>query len=206
MSNLKISLAFTAVLLLAGCAHPLQITPNMARLERPADAKPKIKANVAYYVDQSRRNEEKTTPGGGGDKVTTMPYRDMETGFYKMLTNAFEHVAIMSKPNDRDLISKEQISYIITPTVLANSSSSNPLMWPPTYFSIDLICEIGDANGKLIDTKRVVGTGNAGYGDYAREFGLTGRLAMEDALLKMQQRLLEMPQPAAGGESHVSSK
>jgi len=32
------------------------------------------------------------TAGGGGDKVQYKPYKDMETGFYKMLSNVFAQV------------------------------------------------------------------------------------------------------------------
>lgn len=193
-----VKLAGAALLLamLGGCAHPLMIAPDIAKIERPANAKPKIKASVGYYVNESLRAEEKITPGGGGDKVTTTPYRDLEVGFYKMLTNVFDHVSTLKNPSDQDAISKNRISYIITPRVTPSSSSPSMLTWPPTYFSIDLVCEVSDANGKLIDTKRVVGKGNAEFDEFKNDFGLTGKRAMEDALLQMQTLLLDLPAPA----------
>jgi hypothetical protein len=192
MKLIKLAFAALGALILVGCAHPLQITPNIAKIERPADAKPKIKANAGFYVNAALRNEEKITPGGGGDKVQTTPYRDLEIGFYKMLTNVFENVSTLDNARDHDAITKKQIRYVISPTVAPNSSSSSMLTWPPTFFSIDLTCEILDADGKLIDTKRVVGKGQAEFSEFKNDFALAGRLAMEDALLQMQRLLLDL--------------
>jgi hypothetical protein len=71
------------------------------------------------------------------------------------------------------------------------------LTWPPTYFGIDLVCTVHDADGTLIDTKRVVGKGNAEFSEFKSDFGLTGKRAMEDALLQMQKLLLDLPAPNA---------
>ncbi len=193
---LKLAGAALLLAVLGGCSHPLMIAPDIAKIERPADAKPKIKASVGYYVNEALRNEEKVTPGGGGDKVTSTPYRDLEVGFYKMLTNVFDQVTTLKNPADKDAIGKNKISYVITPRVTPASSSSSMLTWPPTYFSIDLVCEVSDANGKLIDTKRVVGKGNAEFDDFKKDFSLAGKLAMQDALLQMQKQLLDLPTPA----------
>lgn len=205
MKFLKLGSAIVLLLTLVGCAHPMVIAPNVAKLERPADAKPKIKANVGYYVNEARRSEEITTPGGGGDKVRTAPYRDVETGFYKMLTNVFDNVTILKKPDDTEMIAKNQISYIITtPQIVTTSSSSSMLTWPPTDFTVDLTCEVRDQNGKLVDTKRVVGKGKAEFAQFKTDYGLSGKLAMEDALLQLQRLLLDMPQPGAVAERAAS--
>ncbi len=194
MNILKLSTALLVAAVLSGCAHPVMIAPALAKLERRADAKPKIKANVGYVLNDAQRSQTFETLGGGGDKVTSTPYRDLETGFYKMLTNVFNNVAILKKADDQDAIRTNQLSYLITPRVVPTSSSSSVLTWPPTDFSVDLTCDISDANGKLIDTKRVVGKGHAEFSEFKSDFGMSGKRAMEDALLQMQKVLLDMPQ------------
>jgi hypothetical protein len=198
MMILKLAGATLIALVLTGCAHPLQIAPAIAKLERPADAKPRIKASVAYLVDDARRSEEKTTAGGGGDKVTTMPYRDIETGFYKMLTNVFDNVTTIRSLADKEALAKSGTQYIIVPTVTPNSSSNSVVTWPPTSFTIDLVCDISDTNGKTIANPRVVGTGNAEFDEFKSDFALAGRRAMEDALVRMQRQLLDTPLPGTG--------
>jgi len=201
MNILKFAAAALFALVLTGCAHPLQIAPAIAKLERPADAKPRIKASVAYLIDDARRAEEKTTAGGGGDKVTTMPYRDLETGFYKMLTNVFDTVTTIKSLNDKDALAKAGTQYVIVPTVTPNSSSDSVVTWPPTSFTIDLVCAVSDVNGKAIASPRVVGTGNAEFSEFKSDFAIAGKRAMEDALLRMQQLLLDAPIPAAGTQA-----
>lgn len=197
MKLFKAFALLTAVLALSGCAHTLQIAPDLAKIERPVDAKPKIQANVAYYINDALRKEERTTPGGGGDKVTTTPYRDLETGFYKMLSNVFDKVTLVRTQNDSSSLAQQKIDYVITPVVTPNSSSSSMLTWPPTHFTIDLSCDISDPSGKLLYRKQVVGQGNAEFDEFKQDFGLSGKLAMQDALLKMQNQLLEIPLPPA---------
>jgi len=206
MKLFKTLALFAAALALTGCAHHLQIAPDLAKIERPAEAKPKIQANVAYYINDNLRKEEKITPGGGGDKVTTAPYRDLEVGFYKMLGNVFENVTLLKTQGDGNAIAQQHIDYIITPVVTPNSSSSSVLTWPPTHFSIDLACDISDANGKLLYRKQVVGEGNAEFSEFKSDFALSGKLAMQDALLKMQAQLLELPVNAKSGAAPASGQ
>jgi hypothetical protein len=189
--RLTASLVFAAAL--AGCAHPLTITPNLAKLEREAGAPARIKAKVGYYISDSARSQQVTTPGGGGDKVTSVPYRDVETGLYMMLNNVFEGVTRLTAPTDAKAISSNGLSYIITPEIVANSSSSSMLTWPPTDFNIDLSCTITDLDGKVIDSPKVVGHGKAEFAEFKADFALAGKRAAEDALLQMQRKLLALP-------------
>lgn len=187
------ALAFcAAALALSGCAHQLQIAPDLAKIERPTD-KDKVHANVGYFLVDVLRKEERVTPGGGGDKVTTVPYRDLEVGFFKMLGNTFDNVTVLKARDDPKTLADQHIDYIITPTVTPNSSSSSVLTWPPTHFSIDLSCEITDIHGQKLFHKQVVGQGHAEFSEFKSDFGLSGKLAMQDALLKMQSQLLELP-------------
>ncbi|HZV64789.1 MAG TPA: hypothetical protein VFG03_07780 [Telluria sp.] len=188
---------------LAGCAHPLTITPNLAKLERDGMTPPRIKAKVGYYIADNLRSQEVTTPGGGGDKATSAPYRDVEAGLYIMLGNVFDGVTRLNSPSDRDAIRSNGISYIITPEILASSSSSSVLTWPPTEFHIDLLCKITDLDGKLLDSPKVVGHGQAEWAEFKGDFALSGKRAAEDALVQMQRKLLaerlapQAPQTAA---------
>ena len=130
-----------------------------------------------------------------------MPYRDLETGFYKMLTNVFDTVTTIKSLNDKDALAKAGTQYVIVPTVTPNSSSDSVVTWPPTSFTIDLVCAVSDVNGKAIASPRVVGTGNAEFSEFKSDFAIAGKRAMEDALLRMQQLLLETPIPAAGTQA-----
>jgi hypothetical protein len=55
---------FAVAAILTGCAHPLVITPDVAKLEAPAKTVPH-KAVVGYYLSEEQRAQEVITPGGG---------------------------------------------------------------------------------------------------------------------------------------------
>lgn len=192
MELIKLSLAIIAATFISGCAHPLSISPNIAKIERDANSQPRSKQSVGYFISAEVRNLEVTTPGGGGDKLRYSPYRDIETAFYKMLTNVFDNVTKLTGPSDTEAISKNNIGYVITPEIITNSSSPSPFTWPPTKFSVDLTCKISDASGKLVTSKQVVGEGQAEFDEFKADFSLSARRASEDALRKMQSKLLEV--------------
>lgn len=191
ITNLLSSLIVVAAL--TGCAHPIVMSPDVAKIEPTSGIVP-IKKNVAYYIAEDLRTKEVTTPGGGGDKVSYQPYRDMETAFYKMLTNVFGNVTKLKSPNDAEAISKNNVAYVITPQLLTDSSSPSPFTWPPTKFSVDLTCNISDAAGKTVATKKVSGAGNAEFDEFKADFSLSAKRASQDALLKMQQALADEPE------------
>ncbi|NRR31317.1 hypothetical protein HSX11_14115 [Oxalobacteraceae bacterium] len=188
MNMIKLSLAAITLALLGGCAHPLMIAPD-AKFERAADAAPRAKAKVGYYIADSARAQTVESPGGGGDKVTVTPYRDLETGFYKVLSNVFDGVTTLKSPNDKAEIDKNGLRYVLTPQVAVTSSSSSAFTWPPTDFSVDLSCAITDPAGQLLDTLKVTGTGKAEFSEFKTDHGLSGKRAMNDALLQLQQKL-----------------
>lgn len=192
MNIIKLIFALIIASILSGCAHPINISPNIAKIERDASTQPRSKRSVGYYIPAEVRNLEVATPGGGGDKLSYFPYRDIETAFYKMLTNVFDNVTRLTSATDAEAISKNNIGYVITPEIITNSSSSSAFTWPPTKFSIDLTCKISDATGKLVDSKKVIGEGQAEYDEFKSDFSLSARRASENALLKMQSKLLEM--------------
>ncbi|GAC1611354.1 MAG: hypothetical protein NVS3B3_22310 [Aquirhabdus sp.] len=191
ISNL-ISSAF-AVILLSACAHPIVISPAVEKIV-PNTANQKINKNVAYYIADDVLNKEVVTPGGGGDKVSYIPYRDIENGFYKMLSNTFGSVTKLKNLKDAEAISKNNVSYIITPTLVTNSSSPSPFTWPPTKFSAELTCSINDSAGNTILVKKATGDGTAEFDEFKKDFSLSGKRATADVLVKMQKMLLEAPE------------
>jgi hypothetical protein len=175
---------------ITGCAHPIVISPDIGKIERDTSNN-QITKNVAYYIPDDIKTKEVITPGGGGDKVSYHPYRDIETAFYKMLTNVFTNVTKLKTPQDAEALGKNNVSYIITPQLTTDSSSPSPFTWPPTKFSMDLTCSVADAQGNVIITKKVSGEGKAEFSEFKSDFSLSGKRASEDALLKMQRALLE---------------
>eukprot|EP01034_Spumella_vulgaris_P042800 gene42800-53104_t len=172
MRNLSSWLLLTAVLVLGGCAHPISIQPKVENIERSAGAPERFKAKVGYFIPQASLDLEVTTAGGGGDNVRYFPYRDIDAGFQRMLANVFETaVRVASMPS---------------------SGSTGVFTWPPTNFSIDLTTHVRDGAGALVASPRVVGAASVGsILDMKGNFGLTGQLAMQDALLKSQAMLHE---------------
>ena len=185
--------ALAAAALVAGCAHPLAISPDIAKIERGPGVQP-IDRNVGYYVAPDLRERAVTTPGGGGDSVTYSPYRDLEAAFYKMLGNVFKGVTLLKSPNDADSIAKNSISYVISPEITTDSSSPSPFTWPPTIFIVGLTCNIADASGKIVARPAVTAAGRAEYDEFKSDFSLSGKRASLEAMLKMQDALLRLPE------------
>jgi hypothetical protein len=191
MTLKRILTAGIAVILMAGCAHPINVAPNVTRLDRTSTTDPRIPANVGYYIPLEASSVEITTPGGGGDNVRYFPYQDIEAGFQKILSNVFTGVVKLTSITDPSGVSRDGIDYIIVPDVVTSSGGSGFFTWPPTSFTVDLTSNVRDRIGKIITSLRVVGTGSAETSERLTEHGIAGRRAMEDALLKMQASLLE---------------
>lgn len=196
MKGFKLASLLAAAAILTGCAHPVMISPQLDKIAVPADAKPKSAAKVAYFIPADLAAKEVVTPGGGGDKVSSFPYRDLETSFYKVLSNAFSGAVKVKGPDDRETMAANGVSYLITPTITVNSDSSSAFTWPPTDFTVDLQCTIVDKNGKLVETKKAIGTGKAEFSEFKSDVGLSGKRAAESAMLKMQKELLDAQLPA----------
>lgn len=193
MRTVLLVLSLALVTLVSGCAHPLAIGPDIAKIERDGSIQP-IGKSVGYYIAPDIRDKAVTTPGGGGDSVTYFPYKDIEIAFYKMLGNVFQNVTRLKSPHDTDAIGKHSITYIITPEITTDSSSSSPFTWPPTRFGVSLTCDISDANGKAVSRASVRGEGHAEYDEFKSDYSLSGKRAAQDALLKMQSMLLSLPE------------
>lgn len=179
--------------LLAGCAHPIAISPDVAKIE-PEVNTPQIKKSVGYFIIPGARETEFTTPGGGGDKVSYKPYRDLETSLYSMLSNVFTSVNLMNSATDKEAIDKYAITLVVTPQIATSSSSPSAFTWPPTRFSVTLTCTVYDPQGKLVASKVVTGEGHAEYDEFKSDFPLAARRASLDAMKKMQTLLLSSPE------------
>src|SRR5882757_841160 len=104
-----------ATALLAGCAHPIKVAPDVAKLERVSSTLPRLTANVGYYIPPEVSSVEVTTAGGGGDNIRYYPYTDVEPGFEKMLSNVFTGVVKLNSITDMPGIARGGTQYIIQP-------------------------------------------------------------------------------------------
>jgi len=188
------SLVFSMVacVFLFGCAHPITMNPDLALVAAPAGATP-ITKKVGYHMPDALRAVEVTTPGGGGDKVRYFPYRDIEPGFYKALSEAFAGVSKVQNPKDVAALLADGIALLITPEVTTTSYSDGAFTWPPTQFTVRLVCAIADANGKPVETIRVSGEGAATFAEFKSNFSLAAVRASNDALAKLIKALGESP-------------
>ncbi len=178
------ALAAIAAAVLVGCAHPINITPNATRVSDGMDAAQRIQAKVAYQMPEAELGLEVTTPGGGGDNVRYFPYRDMDAGLELMLTKVFSQVTRTSSPT-----TPAGADFHVTPMIVTNSGSTGFFTWPPSNFSVDLTCTIRNAAGKIVASPRVIGQGTASTSERVHDYGIAGRRATEDALVKMRDQL-----------------
>ncbi|OWT75012.1 MULTISPECIES: hypothetical protein [unclassified Achromobacter] len=179
-----------AMAVLAGCAHPYTVRPDLAKIQRDPSAE-RIDANVAYYMSSEDLDKQVTTSASGGDRVRYQPYKDIEAGFYKMLTNVFTKVSKARTPTPSPA---ENNAYVIQTSISTESSGSSMLWWPPSNMSMSLTCTIMDTTGRQVAQIRVTGEGKATSDEFLGHLTLTGERASEDALIKMQKALLAAPE------------
>jgi hypothetical protein len=182
------ALAVVSCLVLFGCAHPISMNPDLAKVAAPAGTTP-IDKKVGYYMQDSLRTLEVTTPGGGGDKIRYFPYRDIEPGLYKALSEVFASVSKVKDPKDTAALQANGISLLISPEITTNSSSESLLTWPPTQFSVNLVCTVTDPKGAPLETIRVKGEGGATFDEFKSNFSLAAVRATNDALSKLIKAL-----------------
>jgi hypothetical protein len=195
-------LPLVPLLVLVGCAHPINVQPKIDNLVRSNDAPGRLMHKVAYYIPDASLGMEVTTPGGGGDNVRYFPYRDIEAGFKLMLTNVFETVDRLTGMPTPDEMQRRGYTYLLQPVLTTNSGSTGVFTWPPTNFTVDLTTQVRGTTGTLVASPRVVGTHSvSGIAEMGGNFGITGQVAMQDALLKQQSMLFEIlgAKGAAGG-------
>jgi hypothetical protein len=181
------------VIVLFGCAHPISIQPKqLDAVSRTSSTPTQLKEKVGYYIPDKALELEVTTPGGGGDAVRYFPYRDMQPGYERVLHNVFESVVRLSAMAGPAEMQASHLTYVLAPTVTTSSGSTGVFTWPPTNFSVDIATEIRDSSGKIVATPRVLGAASVGgIMDMGGNFGVTGQMAMQDALQKQQSLLFE---------------
>ncbi len=180
--------ALVACVALFGCAHPINMNPNLQAISAPAGAQA-INKPVGYHIPEALRQLQVISPGGGGDKVSYFPYRDLEPGFYKVLSETFRDVSKVQDPKNAAELSSRGIKLLITPEITTTSSSESLFTWPPTMFSVTLVCTVTDMAGKGLQTIRVVGNGNATFDEFKGNLSLAAVRASDDALAKLLKEL-----------------
>jgi hypothetical protein len=177
------------VAFLAGCAHPINMRPDVSLIQ--AGGAQKINKVAGYHISDANLALEVTTPGGGGDKVRYFPYRDVEAGFYKALSETFTKVSKIANPKDTAALNAAGINLLITPEITTTSYSPSPFTWPPTQFTVTLDCQVVDASGKELTRVKVTGTGKAEFDEFKANFSLSAVRASEDALKQLMAKLRE---------------
>ncbi|USX05594.1 hypothetical protein [Paraburkholderia fungorum] len=197
------SIAVTgAIASLTGCAHDITISGDPAALTAattaataPASAQTTpINKTVGLVITDELRTKEVVTPGGGGDKVAYKPYRDLELPIYVELSQVFSNVVKLNAAPDQATVQSKNLSYVVTPTISTTSSSPSLLTWPPTDFSVTLVCTVTDPSGKLVTKKEVTGNGHAEFSEFKRNFGLAAQRATTDAVQKLQAAMQDTPE------------
>ena len=204
MSQYRVLLLVVTAFALGGCAHPIQVSPTTAKVARTAESPLRVPASVGLYIPAEATAREVTTAGGGGDKTRYFPYRDIEASYETMLYSVFENVVRLKSATDAEAIKKANITYVVTPVIVTTSSSPSLFTWPPTVFTVDLTTDIADAAGKVVASPRVIGNGAAEFSEFKADFGLAGKRAMEDALVKMQRMLFDTSYPSLGHRADSS--
>ncbi|WP_425257672.1 hypothetical protein ACPOLB_19400 [Rubrivivax sp. RP6-9] len=172
------------VALLVGCAHPISLNPDISKLQ--AASAQKIQKGVGLQISDEERQREVTTPGGGGDKVRYQPYRDLEAGLYVVLSQSFANVVQVAGATDPKVMT-QGLHYIVRPTITTNSSSSSLLTWPPTAFTVDVVCRVEDLQGRLVKEVRASAEGKAEFSEFKNDFSLSAKRAADAALVQLLQ-------------------
>lgn len=213
MNNLGIKRVLSGIitaLTLTACAHSINVTPDLTKIERDARPDNRVKGKAAYFIQNEKLAAEVVTPGGGGDNVSYYPYRDIESGFRKMLGNVYQDAIKVQSIGDYPSLGKDGVKYLIIPEIVTTSGSTGFFTWPPTTFTVDLTVKVSDLQGRVIGKPQVIGTGQiSGIFDMKGDHGIVGKIAMENALKKMQTALSELKYDdlsQATAESSIETK
>jgi hypothetical protein len=174
------------ILIVAGCAHPINVSPLNTPLRDEAKL---VKKQVAYVMTDELRNKVVTTSGGGGDKVSYYLYRDMEKALRDTLRSAYEEVTVIQSATQ----ATPGTQLIFSPQLTSSSSSDSMLTWPPTQFFINLECTVTDPNGQQVTQLRLSGNGGAPFSEFKSDPGLAGRRAATDLATKLAKEIEANP-------------
>jgi hypothetical protein len=169
------------------------MNPDLAAVQA-AGGTAKIDKHVGFHISDASKAIEVTTPGGGGDKVRYFPYRDLEPGFYKALSESFREVSKIANPRDKAAVKSSGVSLLITPDITTDSSSESAFTWPPTKFTVTLTCTVLDTNDQPLQTLKVSGEGAASFSEFKSNFSLAAVRASNDALSKLMKAIQDSPE------------
>jgi len=178
----------TALVVMTGCAHQVSMSPELKQL--PAVAS-KIDKNVAYVISAADLAKEVQTPGGGGDKIKYQPYRDLDGALYKAFSEVFKDVTKLSSTAEAPALASKGVTLVIEPAITTTSSSESMFTWPPTQFSVELVCKVSDLQGKAITEVRAMGKGAATFDEFKSDFSLAARRASKEAVDNLVKVLSE---------------
>lgn len=169
-------LAATAALavLLAGCSHPITMITETAPPRSLAHLVPK---KVAYVMTDAQRDQQVTTAGGSGDRVSYYPYRDLEKSIRDALRAVYRDVVVLRTAGDAKANEAAGVLLVFTPQIKTDSSSSSWITWPPTSFTAEVACVVSDTAGTEVTRVRAVGNGTAEFGQFNGDYGLAARRA-----------------------------
>lgn len=170
-----------------GCAHPISLQGDTGVLVG-AVAGPKIDRKVALAISEAQKAQQVTTAAGGGDKVSYFPYRDLETGLYVALSEAFTGVTRVSSPTDPK-VAQDNATLVFVPEVTTTSYSPSLLTWPPTVFTIQIDASVRNAANAPVTQIRVQGEGRAEFDEFKSDFSLSAKRAAQDALRKLLEAI-----------------
>ncbi|MDO9237690.1 MAG: hypothetical protein Q7U28_16860 [Aquabacterium sp.] len=172
-----------ALVLMTGCAHQVSMTPDTKQL---AAAPAKINKSIAYVISAADLTKEVQTPGGGGDKIKYQPYRDLDGALYQAFSAVFADVSKVTNASEA-----KGVTFVITPSITTNSSSDSMFTWPPTQFSVDLVCSVADIKGQAVTEVRASGKGAATFDQFKSDLSLAARLASMDAVNNLVKALTD---------------
>lgn len=175
-------------LMLGACAHPISITPDLS-VFRESDAQSSM--SVAYVITNADRAQEVTTPGGGGDSVRYFPYRELESGLFQALSSIYRRVTLFRSPSEGNAPEHRDVELVFIPRITTDSRSPSIFTWPPTRFFVTIAYEVKDPSGKTVYSNQVPGQGAAEFEEFRGDFGLAGKRATQDALMKFKAQVEE---------------
>ncbi len=187
---------------LSACAlQPLVIVPDApgptdlhAHAHAPADAgeheaeaAPKIKAAVGYFIPNAYRALQLRA----GDGTAYTPYRDIELAYRKMLASVFDSVVRVDSLTDAEAIRAAGLQYLILPELSTGSTSLSVLPGMPATFMAELTSKVRCTNGLLLANPQAVGQSTTTMREAMIDRSAAGRRAMADALAQTQKLLRE---------------
>ncbi len=184
-------MAIGLVVTTAGCAHMINLTPPLNTLE--AEGIAKVGKTAGYYIDPALRSKTVTTPGGGGDKVSYMPYADVEPALRNVLERVFGEAVPVASLTDQQALANQHVAYVFIPTITTSSSSNSAFTWPPTHFEMTIDCRVQSPDGATVWQGVAKGQGEAVFDDFKHDFSLAARRATKAAFLNLQVQINAVP-------------